>query len=91
MVKNFVTEGVWDCLHGGKYELCRLWQVDNPLQEAAYPVLLACPTVPQRFGMNIVADTASAGSVRTAALTLRLAVWQRRPAGVVCLEKVEVR
>lgn len=65
-------------------------QVDNPLQEAAYPVLLACPTIPQRIGMGIVADTVGSGPMRSAAVTMRSAVWRHRPAGVVCLERLEV-
>ena len=67
-----------------------LLQVDNPLQDAAYPVLLACPTVPQRIGMGIVADTVGSGPTRSAALTCRAAVWRHRPAGVICLERLEV-
>ena len=67
-----------------------LSQVDNPLQSAAYAVMLACPTVPQRLGMGIVADTIGNGPVRSAALSARAAVWKRRPAGVLCLERLEV-
>lgn len=53
-------------------------------------MLLACPTVPQRIGMGIVADTVGSGPVRSAALTTRAAVWRHRPAGVICLERLEV-
>ncbi len=65
-------------------------QVDNPLQNAVYPVMAACPTIPQRFGMSIGASTPAGKPVRSAAFTTRMAVWNRRPAGVICLEHIEV-
>lgn len=65
-------------------------QVDNTLQAATYWVMLACPTVPLRVGIGIVADTPSTRHARSAALTGRAAAWRRRPAGVLCIELLEV-
>ena len=54
--------------------------------------MLASPVVPQRLGIGIVADTLPVGGapLRTAAFCMRAAVWRRRPAGVVCVERMEV-
>jgi hypothetical protein len=56
-------------------------QVDNPAPQAVYPVVLMSPA-PQRSwpGVSRVADAVNP-LARNAAAMMRLAVWQRRPAG----------
>ncbi len=65
-------------------------QVDNPDPGAHYPVVLAAPAAPQRLAFLPAALDARPVSAGASALSLRAAVWRRRPAGVLCVERIEV-
>ena len=62
--------------------------MDNTQHAATYPVVLAVPAPPTRLRLEMALPAAS--SVRSAALCMRVAVWARRPAGVLCIERIEV-
>ena len=68
-------------------------QVDNPLQDAAYPVMVTSPNTQSSFGLmaTAVAAAATAAMPKPAALCLRLSLWRSRPGGVVCVERLEVQ
>lgn len=66
-------------------------QVDNPSRVAAYPVVAACPNVGHSFGLPIVSVNKATQASGGRAVAARLSVWRRRPAGVLCLERMEVR
>ena len=81
-----------------------LLQVDNPQRGAIYPVVLAVPAatpglslalLPSKDALPSVAGAlagapASRSSGGTSALCARAAAWRRRPAGVLCVERLEV-
>eukprot|EP00887_Chlorella_sp_A99_P007395 scaffold2.g7395.t1 len=65
----------------------RTLQVDNPSPWASLPVMLMLPAPTSRLASSV------AGAVdlaRRPAVRARLAVWQRRPAGVLCVEHAEL-
>jgi len=53
-------------------------------------VVLAAPAAPQRLAFLPAALDARPAAAGACALALRAAVWRRRPAGVLCVERVEV-
>jgi hypothetical protein len=60
-------------------------QADNAQPDAQYPVMLVLPRPPAQWprfkrAISSVAPAASSRS-RAAAVTMRLAVWRRRPGG----------
>jgi len=65
-------------------------QADNPDPDAHYPVVLAAPAAPQRLAFLPAALDARPAAAGACALALRAAVWRRRPAGVLCVERIEV-
>lgn len=70
----------------------RMQQVDNPDREAIYPVVLAMPAAAPGLNLSILPETLPAGSQsRSSALRARAAAWKRRPAGVLCVERLEAR
>jgi hypothetical protein len=67
-------------------------QVDNPDREAIYPVVLAMPATAPGLSLTILPETLpSSAQSRSSALRTRAAAWKRRPAGVLCVERLEVR
>lgn len=68
-------------------------QVDNPLQDAAYPVMITSPNMQSSYGLmaTAVAAAATAAIPKPAALCLRLSLWRSRPGGVICVERLEVQ
>lgn len=68
-------------------------QVDNPLQDAAYPVMVTSPNTQSSYGLmaTAVAAAATAAMPKPAALCLRLSLWRSRPGGVVCVERLEMQ
>lgn len=68
-------------------------QVDNPLQEAAYPVMVTSPNILSSYGLmaTAVAAAATAAVPKPAAMCLRWSLWRSRPGGVVCIERLEVQ
>ena len=66
-------------------------QVDNPDPDAHYPVVLAAPAAAQRLAILPSAlDARPVAGGGAQALALRAAMWCRRPAGVLCVERIEV-
>jgi hypothetical protein len=69
-------------------------QVDNPQRGAIYPVVLAMPAAAPGLNLALLPKEAlpAAAQPRSAgfALCARAAAWQRRPAGVLCVERLEV-
>ena len=66
-------------------------QVDNPDPDAHYPVVLAAPAAAQRLAILPSAlDARPVAGGGAQALALRAAMWRRRPAGVRCVERIEV-
>ena len=59
-------------------------QLDNPSPYVAFPVSFVLPAPP-----TLLTSTSTSSSV-SQALSLTLAVWQRRPAGVLCAEHVSL-
>lgn len=69
----------------------RVVQVDNPDPDAHYPVVLAAPAAAQRLALLPSAlDARPVAGGGAQALALRAAMWRRRPAGVLCVERIEV-
>ena len=68
-------------------------KVDNPLQEAAYPVILTSPNTQSSYGLmaTAVAAAATAAVPKPAAMCLRWSLWRSRPGGVMCIERLEVQ
>ena len=68
-------------------------QVDNPLQDAAYPVMITSPNMQSSYGLmaTAVAAAATAAIPKPAGLCLRLSLWRSRPGGVICVERLEVQ
>lgn len=64
-------------------------QLDNPAPGALYPVALCCPA-PLPGAMLGRGRGAKQGGLGAAAV-LRLALWTRKPGGVLCLERSEVQ
>ena len=52
-------------------------QADNPVSSAAYPVMLACPVVPHRLGIGVVADTASTDAPGAFAVSQRTSLFRK--------------
>lgn len=66
-------------------------QVDNPDPDAHYLVVLAAPAAAQRLAILPSAlDARPVAGGGAQALALRAAMWRRRPAGVLCVERIEV-
>lgn len=66
--------------------------MDNPDWEAIYPVVLAMPAAAPGLTLTILPETLPTGSQsRGSALRVRAAAWKRRPAGVLCVERLEVQ
>ncbi|KAL0051145.1 hypothetical protein WJX82_002690 [Trebouxia sp. C0006] len=68
-------------------------QVDNPLQNAAYPIMLTSPNAQSSYGVvaTAVAAAATAAIPKPAALCLRWSVWRTRPGHVLCVERLEMQ
>ena len=68
-------------------------QVDNPLQNAAYPIMLTSPNTQSSYGVvaTAVAAAATAAIPKPAALCLRWSVWRTRPGHVLCVERLEMQ
>ncbi|KAA6426828.1 MAG: Vacuolar sorting-associated [Trebouxia sp. A1-2] len=68
-------------------------QVDNPLQNAAYPITLTSPNTQSSYGVvaTAVAAAATAAIPKPAALCLRWSVWRTRPGHVLCVERLEMQ
>lgn len=68
-------------------------QVDNPLQDAAYPVMVTSPNIQASYGLmaTAVAAAATVAVPKPAALCLRWSIWRSRPGGVICVERLEVQ
>lgn len=66
--------------------------MDNPLQDAAYPVMITSPNMQSSYSLmaTAVAAAATAAIPKPAALCLRLSLWRSRPGGVICVERLEV-
>lgn len=65
--------------------LVQCLQADNALPDSEHPVVLVLPRPPMQWrafqrALSSVAPSASSTS-RKAAVTMRLAVWRRRPGG----------
>ena len=68
-----------------------LEQVDNPDRGAIYPVVLAMPAAAPGLSLTILPETLPSGTQsRSSALRARAAAWKRRPACVLCVERLEV-
>lgn len=63
-------------------------QLDNPSPWVALPVTLMIPAPISKLTSTVAA---AVELQRKPALVARLAVWQRRPAGVVCVEQAELQ
>lgn len=63
------------------------------MPSAVFPVVLAVPYHPAPIALGMVADAVPAlvGINRGSACGGRVAIWQRQPAGVLCIELLEVR
>eukprot|EP00884_Botryococcus_braunii_P001070 jgi/Botrbrau1/10964/Bobra.0383s0018.1 len=68
-------------------------QADNPSPGACFPVVLEMPYHPPPVALGLVADAVPAlvGTNRGSASSGRVAIWQRQPAGVLCIELLEIR
>ena len=68
-------------------------QVDNPQRDAIFPVGFLAPAPVASLGLSMLPEAAlpASSAAKAPALCCRVAVWQRRPAGVQCFERVEVR
>ncbi|DBA81627.1 TPA: hypothetical protein ACH3X1_007382 [Trebouxia sp. C0004] len=68
-------------------------QVDNPLQNAAYPIALTSPNTQSSYGVvaTAMAAAATAAIPKPAALCLRWSVWRTRPGHVLCVERLEMQ
>lgn len=68
-------------------------QVDNPLQHAAYPIMLKSPNMQSRYSIvpTAVAAAATAALPKPAALCLRWSLWRSRPGHVLCVERLEIQ
>jgi hypothetical protein len=62
-------------------------QLDNPSPWAAFPVTLVLPAPASKLRTSVAAAVERG---RRPALAARLAVWRRRPAGVVCVELAQL-
>lgn len=62
-------------------------QVDNPSPWASLPVTLLLPAPLSKLASTV---TAAVERHRRPALRAALAWWERRPAGVVCVERAEL-
>ena len=80
------------CLNAHDPHLSRAWasQVENPEPAAAYPALFSMPASHSFFRAPGRASTLPVSLRRQAAVTLRLAVWENRPGGVLCVERAEL-
>jgi hypothetical protein len=67
-------------------------QADNPQREAIFPVGFLAPAPGTALGLGMLPEAAlpSSSASKAPALCVRVAVWQRRPAGVLCFERIEV-
>lgn len=55
-------------------------------------MVLAMPAAAPGLNLSILPETLPAGSQsRSSALRARAAAWKRRPAGVLCVERLEAR
>ncbi|PSC70464.1 Methionine gamma-lyase isoform A [Micractinium conductrix] len=63
-------------------------QLDNPSPWVALPVTLMVPAPVSRLTSTVAAAVDVA---RKPALVARLALWQRRPAGVLCVEQADLQ
>ena len=68
-------------------------QVDNPQRDAIFPVGFLAPAPVASLGLSMLPEAAlpASSAAKAPALCGRVALWQRRPAGVQCFERVEVR
>lgn len=67
-------------------------QVDNPQRDAIFPVGFLAPAPVASLGLSMLPEAAlpASSAAKAPALCGRVALWQRRPAGVQCFERVEV-
>ena len=66
-------------------------QVENPDAMAVYPAMFVMPATQSFFSASGRRSSSIAGSLRRQqALTGRLAVWQHRQGGVLCIERAEL-
>ena len=80
------------CLHAHDTGLSHVSasQVENPEPAAAYPAVFIMPASHSFFRAPGRASTLPVSLRRQAAVTLRLAVWENRPGGVLCVERAEL-
>ena len=63
-------------------------QMDNPSSHTEFPVTIVLPAPASQLGSTVVAAVEKR---RRPAVSARLAVWRRRPAGVLCVEQAELQ
>lgn len=81
------------CVRDLSLEACVSLQADNPQRDAIFPVGFLAPAPGTALGLGMLPEAAlpSSSASKAPALCARVAVWQRRPAGVLCFERLEVR
>lgn len=66
-------------------------QVENPTRSAFHTAILASPAAAQqRYRLHSTASDTISTPHQEAAMRVRAALWKRRPAGVLCVEKLEL-
>ena len=80
------------CVRDMSLEACVSLQADNPQRDAIFPVGFLAPAPGTALGLGMLPEAAlpSSSALKAPALCARVAVWQRRPAGVLCFEQIEV-
>ena len=90
--RPLASVGMDACVQDMPLKACVSMQADNPQREAIFPVgfLAPAPGTALCLGMLPEAARPSSSASKAPALCARVAVWQRRPAGVLCFEQIEV-
>ena len=66
-------------------------QVENPMRRALHTAVLVAPATQQRYRIGVkAADSLPTPGPQNAAVRMRGSLWRRRPAGVLCVEKLEL-